>query len=87
MGRIADYVATLSPAERERFRDLIEECSEREASIQSNAARADAALVQLARQHDVLAAKIRDLEHAGQRLLERVSRIYMKTVPTPSTMH
>jgi mitochondrial fission protein ELM1 len=87
MGRIADYVATLSPAEREQFKDLIEECAQRESAIQAGAARAEQALVQLAEQQQQLAATIRGLERAGQQLLASVSRVYLRTVPPPARMH
>ncbi len=87
MGRIADYVATLSPAEREPFRDLIEECTVREAGIRESALRADMALVRLAQEHQRLTAKIRDLEKAGQRLMDTVTRVYLETAPKPSIMH
>ncbi|HEY3381964.1 MAG TPA: hypothetical protein VGK32_09370 [Vicinamibacterales bacterium] len=87
MGRIADYVATLTPSEREQFKDLIEECTLREATIHRNAARADLGLIQLAEQHQRLSTKIRDLEQAGQRLMDTVSRMYLQTVPKPSKLH
>jgi uncharacterized protein YdcH (DUF465 family) len=87
MGRIADYVATLTPAEREQFRDLIQECSLREVSIQASAARANAAVTRLAEEHERLAVKIRDLEQTGRRLMDSISRLYLKTVPAPSKMH
>lgn len=87
MGRISDYVDTLSASEREQFKKLIEECSVREMTIQQNAARADAALNQLAEQQRLVSVKIRDLEQAGQRLLKTVSQAYLRTVPTPSRMH
>jgi hypothetical protein len=87
MGKIADYVATLSATEREQFRDLIEECSVREATIQESAKRADVAVLQLAEQQRLLCMKIRDLEHAGHRLLDTVSRVYLRSVPAPGKMH
>ena len=87
MQRISDYVATLSAAEREQFRALIEETTAREMTVQQNMARADLALLELAAQHQHLSTKIRDLELAGQRLLETVSRLYLRTTPTPSTLH
>jgi hypothetical protein len=87
MGRISDYVATLSPAEREQFKDLIEECSLREVRIQESAKRADAAVLQLAEQQRLLCLKIRDLEQAGHRLMETVSGLYLRTVPAPGKMH
>lgn len=87
MGRIADYLETLSASERDQFRELIEECSLREVTIQQNAARADAALAKLAEQQRLAPEKIRDLEQAGQRLMKTASRAYLHTVPTPSRMH
>jgi hypothetical protein len=87
MGRISDYVATLSPAEREQFKDLIEECSLREVAIQRSGVRADRAVMQLAEQQRLLGLKIRELERAGQRLLDSVSRLYFSSVPAPTRMH
>jgi hypothetical protein len=87
MGRIADYVETLTPAEREQFRDLIEECTAREATIQGNALRADDALRQLAEQQERLNTKIRDLEDAGRRLKDTIGRLYLVTAPPPVRMH
>jgi hypothetical protein len=87
MGRIADYANTLSPAEREQFRDLIEECRAREVRIQHTAARAQSAVNQLNEQQRLLCLKIRELEEAGQHLMETVSRLYLQTVPAPTKMH
>jgi hypothetical protein len=87
MGRIADYVETLSPAEREQFKDLIEECRQREQSIQKGAARAQSAVNQLHEQQRLLCLKIRELEDAGEQLMETVSRLYLRTVPSPTKMH
>jgi hypothetical protein len=87
MGRISDYVATLTPAEREQFKDLIEECSVREVTIQQSAARANCAVVQLAEQQRLLSVKIRELEGTGQRLLDSVGRLYFSTFPTPARLH
>lgn len=87
MGRIADYVETLTASEREQFSELIEECSLREVTIKQNAACADAALAKLAEQQRLASEKIRDLEQAGQRLMKTASRAYLHTVLTPSRMH
>jgi hypothetical protein len=87
MGRIADYVATLSPAEREQFKDLIDECAAREADIHANAARAQAALLALVEQHTRLSGRIQELEAVGARLQQRVGELYLRAVPRPSTLH
>jgi hypothetical protein len=87
MGRISEYVATLSPAEREQFKDLIEECSRREMSIQDSASRAGTAVARLAEQQRLLSSQIRDLEQAGHRLMDTVSRMYLRTVSAPTKMH
>ncbi len=87
MGQIADYVATLTPAEREQFKDLIEECSLREAAIVRSAEHAKVALGRLADDQQRLVLKIRDLERTGQRLMDSIGRLYLSTVPTPSKMH
>jgi len=87
MGRIGDYVETLSPAEREQFKDLIDECERREVTIQHGASRATAAIDQLAEQQRLLCGKIRELEQAGQQLMDTVSKLYLRSVPTPTKMH
>jgi hypothetical protein len=87
MGRISDYVATLTPAEREQFKDLIEECQQREGRIQQSAARAQSAVNQLNEQQRLLCGKIQELEQAGQHLMETVSRLYLRSVPTPTKLH
>lgn len=87
MGRIADYVAKLSDAERERFKDLIEECSLREVSIQAHTSQATAAVARLAEQQRVLAVSIAELQKASRKLEESVSRLYLRSVPAPSKLH
>lgn len=87
MGRIADYVATLSPAEREQFKDLIEECEQREGLILHNASRANSALAQLNDQQRQRRSKIHELEETGQQLMDTVSRLYLRSVPAPTKMH
>ena len=87
MGRISDYVNTLTPAERDQFKDLIEECTERESTIQHSAVKANAALQQLAEQQRLMCVKVRELQDAGQRPMETVSRMYLQTVPSPKRMH
>jgi hypothetical protein len=87
MGRIADYADTLSPAEREQFKDLIAECQDREDRIRHCAARAQSAVTQLNEQQRLLCLKIRELEAAGQHLLDTVSRLYLRTVPAPAKLH
>jgi hypothetical protein len=87
MGRITDYVATLTPAELEQFKDLIEECQQRETHIQQSATRAQAAVNQLNEQQRLLCLKIRELEQAGQHLMDTVSRLYLRSVPAPTKMN
>lgn len=87
MGRIGDYVATLTPDERDRFKDLIDECLARETAIRANAARAQEALARLSVQHARMLTSIRSIEQTGQRLKERVGELYLKTMPRPRTLH
>jgi hypothetical protein len=87
MGRIADYVATLTTAERERFTDVVDECERREAANRASLARARQAVSQLAEQQRMLGGRIRELEPSGQHLLDTVSRLYLRTVPASTETH
>jgi hypothetical protein len=87
MRRISDYLATLTAAELEQFRDAIEDSLQRELPIQDSARREAAAVVELAEQHRLLMAKLWELEQTGQRLLNSVGRGYLQTVPVPTKMN
>ena len=87
MARIADYVATLSREERERFRDLIEECATREQAIQDSARTSHHALQRLVDEHVKLHQAIAELEATGERLKESVTRLYLRTLPQPTVLH
>lgn len=81
MSRLTDYVTTLTPAERERFADLIEDCRRREAQIAAGARQADQALGTLAARERELQEGIRELGALSVRLRDTVSRLYLVMSP------
>lgn len=85
--RIEDYVRTLSREERERFRDLIEECRARERSIQVSAENSQAALVRLAEQQGRLHEALAELEQVGTRLRDSVLKLYLTATPRTGAVH
>jgi hypothetical protein len=80
MGRIADYVATLTPAERERFSDLIDESLARESTIAANAAAAEAAVERLAERQRQFLHSVDELRHLSGKLRDTVGRLYLLSV-------
>ncbi len=81
MSRIARYAETLSPAERDRFADLLEECTAREAAIAENAVRAEEALQVLRAREDEFWQAVRVLAEQAARLRHSIGRLYLLTVP------
>lgn len=81
MSRIADYVKTLTPAERTRFAGLIDECVERESQISATASRAETALNSLEAREREFWQGVRDLEQVSARLGDTIGRLYLATVP------
>jgi hypothetical protein len=81
MSRIEDYVQTLSPAERERFAGLIEECRAREAGIAASSARAQAALGGLDERQQEFAESVRALQRVTADLRDSMTRLFLVTVP------
>lgn len=81
MSRIADYVKTLTPAERARFADLIEECAAREAQIAATTCNAAVALAAFEAREREFWRGVRDLEEVSARLRDTVGRLYLATVP------
>jgi hypothetical protein len=86
MRRISDYLATLTAAELEQFRDAIEDSLQRELPIQDSARQEAAAVVELAEQHRRLMAKMWELERTSERLLNSVGLGYLQTVSLPAKM-
>ncbi len=78
---VAKYVASLTPEERERFADLIAECSTREEAIRTGAARANAVVAAFASEQARLRAQIADLEELSSRLLDTITRLYLRAAP------
>jgi hypothetical protein len=81
MGRVADYASTLSPDERERFADLIAECTQREAAIAGSAARAQAAVERYAAERREFGQAIAELKALSIDLKESIGRLYLSSVP------
>ncbi len=81
MSRIAEYASTLTPAERERFGDLIREHAEQEARIAANAARATDALERCALSEREYAEGVRELRRLSLRLRDTIGRLYLVLVP------
>jgi hypothetical protein len=81
MGRVADYVNTLTPEERERFADLIDECREREAAIAGSAAKAEAALQRHRAEQREFWRGVEELKSLSGDLRDTIGRLYLSTVP------
>jgi|WetSurMetagenome_2_1015567.scaffolds.fasta_scaffold42557_3 hypothetical protein len=81
MGRITDYVKTLTPAEREQFADLIAECTAREAAIADNASKAELALARLADREREFHRGIEELKRLSGTLQDTIGRLYLVAVP------
>jgi hypothetical protein len=81
MGRVADYVKTLSAEERERFADLIEECSAREAAITAGARRAESALLRHEAQQREFWRGVEELKALSVNLKDSIGRLYLSAVP------
>lgn len=81
MGRVADYVKTLTPAERERFADLIAECSDRERAIAESAEKADAALGRCETQRREFWRSVEELKALSGDLKDSIGRLYLSSVP------
>lgn len=81
MSRIADYVKTLGPAERERFADLIDECYGREAAIADSSRTARAALLRLEAGERELRERIQELRRLSFTLRDNLTRLYLAAMP------
>jgi len=81
MGRIADFVETLTPEERERFAALIDECRAREAAIAASAAKAEAALWRHESQQREFWRGVEELKVLSSHLKDSIGRLYLSSVP------
>lgn len=81
MSKIRRYVETLTSEERERFADLVEECTAREAAISVSALRAQAALGALQAREDEFWHGVRRLREQAERLRDTIARLYLLSVP------
>jgi hypothetical protein len=87
MRRISDYLATLTAAELEQFREAIEDSLQREPAIQESVRREEAALAELAERQRLLMATIWELDHTGQRPSDSVRLGALTSMPLRSRMN
>lgn len=80
MTKLADYVTTLTPEEREQFKELIAECESREADIHANDDATTQAIHTLAETNEKVMIALRQLE-------ERVANLYLRVVPPKGRMN
>jgi len=76
---VDDFVAALSADERERFKDLIEDCRQRERQIRASAIRAQRAVSGLEASQVQFDHEVRRLHAASQRALEAVTDACLRT--------
>ncbi len=81
MSRIAEYVKTLTPDERERFADLIREHEAQERLIADSAAGAAASLRRVNSSRRELVQGVHELAEMTVRLRETIGRLYLLLVP------
>lgn len=81
MSRIAEYVKTLTAAERERFAEIIREHEVQERQITAAAARAAAVVDRLDVGRRELQQGVQDLAHITLRLRETIGRLYLLLIP------
>jgi predicted ATPase len=81
MGRVTDFVETLTAEERERFADLIDECRAREAAIAVSVAKAEAALQRHEAQQREFWRGVEELKALSSHLKDSIGRLYLSSVP------
>jgi len=87
MKRIDDYVVTLTPEERERFKDLIEECRRREAQIDEYSRSKKDSLDALSRHSIETARRLNNLVEASQQLSDQMNYLYLKLMSLDKMYH
>jgi hypothetical protein len=87
MKRIDDYVATLTPEERERFKDLIEECRRRETQLDEYSRSTKDSLAALSRHSVEAANKLKNLVEVSQKLSDQMNYLYLKLMKVDKMYH
>ena len=87
MRRISDYLATLTAAELEQFRDAIADRVEREPTVREHEQQEGAVVVDLAERQRPLMAKLWELDQTGLRLMNSMGPGYLQTVPVATKRH
>jgi hypothetical protein len=87
MKRIDDYVTTLSPEEREKFHDLIEECRRRELQLDEYSRSTKDSLEALSRHSVETAKKLKDLLDVSQQLSDQMNYLYLKLFKIDKMYH
>jgi len=73
-----EYIATLSEEDKVQYRDLIEECKQRDEKIQVDSEKRNHSLQRLAEVEEHLLQALTELDSASQRLLQQTSGVYLK---------
>ena len=81
-----EYIATLSEEERVQYRDLIEECKERDRKIVADSEKRNHSLQRLADVEEQLLQALTELGSVSQRLLHETSEAYLKMLDTKQMM-
>ena len=77
-GPLDEYIATLSEEERKQYKELIEECKERDRKIVVDAEARNHSLQRLAEVEKQIFQALTDLDSASQRLLQQTAEAYLK---------
>ena len=85
-GPLDEYIATLSEEEREQYRDLIEECKERDKKIVAGSEKRAHSLQRLVEVEEQLLQALTELGSVSQRLLHETSEAYLKMLDTKQMM-
>ena len=73
-----EYIATLSEEDKVQYRDLIDECKQRDEKIQMDSEKRNHSLQRLAEVEGHLLQVLTELDSASQRLLQQTSGVYLK---------
>ncbi len=76
-GVLETYIASLSDADRENYKDLIEECRVRDARIKRDCEDARSSLQVLGGLQVKMIGMLKDLEGASDRLLKNNAELYL----------
>ena len=82
MSRVTDYIANLTPEEREKFKDVIDECLAREAEIHAATAHINNALANLKIEGTQMTEAMHDLLRDAKKLSEDIGLTCLGVLPT-----